>query len=684
MDKRTVILKSAAFLSGITTFLLPAASAAFAQELTDAEMIAASQGGASPLMYTVDKEKVPLIVPGEYSSDLECTVRSGLPNFFGKISDGEDVTVAFIGGSITQGDWCYRLQTSRFMEERWPEVSFRWINAGVSGTGTDLGAFRIDEQVLAYSPDLVFIEFAVNGAYAPGMEGMVRKIIKADPHADICFLYTIKNGQTAEYQKGGVPENIQRLEQVAGHYGIPSIHLGMEAAQLEKDGRLLWKGSKKNAGDRILFSNDGIHPLKEGGNIYAAAAARGLLKMQPVAASMSHELPEKPLYGTEWDSACMYAPADIAGYDGNWKLVRTSERTSLRKFQGWFDTVLTSSRKESYLYFAFEGDMFGFIDIGGPESGQLEILVDGELVRLKSCAAKGFGYYLANDKEGEYTLNRFNRWCNNRYRGQHAVIQVPYGQHQVTVRISSEDADKRAILSSHDDIDANPDKYAGSTIYIGRILLRGNPIDVHRVKGVPKLKQQLKWDAKLARYAAQDAQRKPGDGVILFVGSSTIENWKTLQDDFPGKNVLNRGVSGTKTIDMINYLEHLVTPYNPSQIFLYPGDNDIGYKWTPDEIMEQVRKLYSLVRGQKPDAEIVFISIKPSPRRMKDLDRIVKTNAMIREFAEAQPNTRYADVFSQMLDADGSPVPEYYREDGLHLTAEGYKVWRKVLSDYIK
>lgn len=683
MDKRTVILKSAALLSGITAFLLPVPSV-LAQAMTDSEKIAASQDGASPLVYTVDRAEVPLIVPGEYDNDLECTVRSGLPDFFGKLSQGEDVTVAFIGGSITQGDWCYRLQISRFMEERWSGSSFSWINAGVSGTGTDLGAFRIDEQVLAYSPDLVFIEFAVNGAYAPGMEGMVRKIIEADPHTDICFLYTVKTGQTAEYQKGNVPETIQRLEQVAEHYGIPSIHLGMEAAQLEKDGRLIWKGSRKNAGDRILFSNDGIHPLKDGGNLYAAAIARGLLKMQSGAGSKAYELPEKPLYGTEWDSACMYAPADIAGYDGNWKTVRTSDRPELRKFQGWFDTVLASSRKESYFYFAFEGDMFGFFDIGGPESGQLEILVDGELVKLKSCAARGFGYYLANDKEGEYTLNRFNRWCNNRYRGQHAVIQVPYGQHQVTVRISSVEADKRAILSGHDDIDANPDKYAKSTIYIGRILLRGKPIEVHRVKGVPKLKQQLKWDGKLARYAAQDAQKMPDDGVILFVGSSTVENWKTLQEDFPGRNVLNRGVSGTKTIDMINYLEHLVTPYNPSQIFLYPGDNDIGYKWTPEEIMVQVRKLFRLVRAEKPDAEIVFISIKPSPRRMKDIDRIVETNALIREFAGSQPNTRYADVFGEMLDEDGTPVPEYYREDGLHLTEEGYKVWQKVISAYIK
>ena len=100
--------------------------------------------------------------------------------------------------------------------------------------------------------------------------------------------------------------------------------------------------------------------------------------------------------------------------------------------------------------------------------------------------------------------------------------------------------------------------------------------------------------------------------------------------------------------------------------------------------MVQVRKLFRLVRAEKPEAEIVFISIKPSPRRMKDIDRIVETNVMIREFAESQPNTRYADVFSDMLDEDGAPVPEYYREDGLHLTEEGYRVWQKVISDYIK
>ena len=142
-------------------------------------------------------------------------------------------------------------------------------------------------------------------------------------------------------------------------------------------------------------------------------------------------------------------------------------------------------------------------------------------------------------------------------------------------------------------------------------------------------------------------------------------------------------MSGTKTIDMINYSKYLISPYSPKQVFLYPGDNDIGYSWTPEEIMEQVRKLFSIVRTEKPDAEIIFISIKPCPRRMKDIEKIIATNALIKEFAQSQPDTEYADVFSAMLEGGGLH-PEYYREDGLHLTAEGYKVWQKVVSDFIK
>lgn len=67
---------------------------------------------------------------------------------------------------------------------------------------------------------------------------------------------------------------------------------------------------------------------------------------------------------------------------------------------------------------------------------------------MKEVSTKGFHLYEANDRIGNYTLNRFNFWCNNRYRGQYDVIKLEKGIHQVTIRVSSEKADKKKILGN--------------------------------------------------------------------------------------------------------------------------------------------------------------------------------------------------------------------------------------------
>lgn len=602
---------------------------------------------------------------GAAGYESECNIRSGIGNFLEKAEAGEDVTVAFIGGSITQADSGYRLQLCNHMEKLWPQAKFRWINAGIPGTGTDLGAFRIDDQVLKYKPDLTFIEFAVNYGYAPGLEGMVRKIIRSGDRQDICLLYAVTAKQQKAYRKGGMPETIKKMEEVAEYYDIPSIHMGM---------------------NQVILQEDGIHPTPEGGSLYAAAIRRGLEKIAAAKIPGSrHSLPE-PVFGTAWESACMFSPEDIAEFDYTWKRIRTADVPELKKFSGWFDTVMSSGKPESYFSFGFEGDMIGFFDIGCPEAGQLEIAIDGKLVRLEESDEEGFLHYIANEREGEYVLNRFNRWCNNRSRGQYAVISMENGVHQITVRISGVKADKAAILGSNakTDISSNPQKYDRSVIYLGKILLRGRPVRCERVKGVPKLAQQLKWDSKMERYERQDELDPPKDGNILFVGSSTIENWKTVSDDFRGKDVINRGVSGTKTIDIINYFDRLIGPYDPRQIFIYVGDNDIGYSWSPEEIEGQMKRLFFMTRENKPDAEIYVISIKPSPRRLAARERIEQANALIENFVRTQPDAGYIDIYSAMLDENGNIIPEYYREDGLHLTAEGYEVWKKIISDYLK
>ena len=198
------------------------------------------------------------------------------------------------------------------------------------------------------------------------------------------------------------------------------------------------------------------------------------------------------------------------------------------------------------------------------------------------------------------------------------------------------------------------------------------------------LTQQQKWEQKIQRYERLDAQNPPPKKVILFVGSSTIENWKTLKEDFVGQAVLNRGVSGTKTVDLYTYRERLIMPYDAKQIFIYEGDNDIGLGWSTDRIVEQFAALFREIRKTKPHAEIIYISIKPSPRRLKDKMQIEEVNAKIKQFMEQQSHTGYADVYTRMLDANGDLIPAYYREDGLHLTVEGYHIWKDVISKFIK
>ncbi len=470
MSKRQYILF---FLSGLVLFV---GTIAQAQDNSDIDKIAASQAGSSPLLFTVPDDKVPPVVPGSFFDDNECKVRLGIPNLLYKAKSGEEITVAFIGGSITQSRDSYRMQTARYMQNRFPKATCNWVNAGVSGTGTDLGAFRIGEQVLCYQPDLIFIEFAVNGAYKPGMEGMVRQIIRANPHTDIILIYTIQNGQTAVYQGGGVPDNIQGLEHIAEHYGLPSIHLGMEPAALEAQDKLVWKSQKPEVGDRIRFSRDGIHPTKAGGDLYAAAIARAIEKMYNAGTAMPHDLPA-PLITDAWEDARMYDPKQIAVFDTDWKSLETKE-SALKQFQGWFDEVVTAGKPGASFTFFFEGDRFGFFDIGGPEVGQLSVWINDRPIGVKKIAERGYRLWEVSSTETDTVLNRFNRYCNNRYRGQYDVIQLQPGRHKVSLKISPAQANKREILGFGrlEDITENPEKYDRSVIYLGKILLRGRPL----------------------------------------------------------------------------------------------------------------------------------------------------------------------------------------------------------------
>src|SRR6266436_8084859 len=163
----------------------------------------------------------------------ECRERSGLPNVLSKLTAGAEVRIAYFGGSITAQDG-WRPKTLNWFRQQFPKARVSEINAAIGGTGSDLGVFRLQHDVLEKKPDLLFVEFAVNDGGAPPsqiyrtMEGIVRQTWRNDPATDICFVYTLVADMAPTLQQGKFPRAASAMERVAGHYNIPSIHMGIE------------------------------------------------------------------------------------------------------------------------------------------------------------------------------------------------------------------------------------------------------------------------------------------------------------------------------------------------------------------------------------------------------------------------------------------------------------------------
>ncbi|SHF15216.1 SGNH/GDSL hydrolase family protein [Pedobacter caeni] len=456
-------------------------------------LIAASQAGAMPLFFDIAALNGPEVLPGDFKNGNEFLLRGGLPNFFDKLKHKKSGNIGYLGGSITRAGNMYRVQSAKYIQSMFPGSKLQGINAGVSGTGTDLGACRLYDQLLKYHPDLVFVEFAVNQAFPDGMEGIIRQIIKYDPTIDICILYTIYEGQAKYYAEGKVPPNIAALERIAAHYNLPSIHMGLQAGILEAEGKLLWKagqvlsqersqvpGQKHNptlSPGQLIFSQDGVHPSEAGGSLYAGAIARAMEKMKENDQPKAHVMPAG-LIADHWEDATMYAPKEIATFSREWSSVDPNEIDQFRQFSGWFPYVMKADQPGASFTFKFQGEMFGFFDIGGPESGQLIVELDGKKVKLNPGRFPHMGKAVPEGEAEVAVLNRFNSFCNNRYRGQYHIIEVEPGTHEVRLSISPVIPDKRKILGEKqlDDITQHPEKYNRTAAYIGKILLRGKMI----------------------------------------------------------------------------------------------------------------------------------------------------------------------------------------------------------------
>lgn len=202
--------------------------------------------------------------------------------------------------------------------------------------------------------------------------------------------------------------------------------------------------------------------------------------------------------------------------------------------------------------------------------------------------------------------------------------------------------------------------------------------------GMASAQVQHRFADDVATIKSYDKIYETQPNSILFLGSSSIRKWTHLQEAFGAYQVLNRGIGGAVIDDITFFANDLIFAYQPRQIVLYVGENDLpNASEKADTILQKTVTLFKAIRGKLPNVPIVYISMKPSPSRDEYQQKCAQVNTLIRNFLAGQPNTSFVDVFTPML-KNGKSRPELFVGDRLHMKAEGYAIWEKAVKPYLK
>ena len=187
-------------------------------------------------------------------------------------------------------------------------------------------------------------------------------------------------------------------------------------------------------------------------------------------------------------------------------------------------------------------------------------------------------------------------------------------------------------------------------------------------------------------FKKQDSVYFPAKHAILFVGSSSFTKWKDVQNYFPGYPIINRGFGGSTLPDVIRFANDIIIPYQPKQIIIYCGENDIAGADTTvngKTVADRFKQLFLLIRHQLPTVPIAYVSMKPSPSRKHLWPKMIEGNALIKKFLSRQQQTAFIDVYHKMFNSDGTVMNDIFIEDNLHMNAKGYAIWQKAIAPFL-
>ncbi len=190
------------------------------------------------------------------------------------------------------------------------------------------------------------------------------------------------------------------------------------------------------------------------------------------------------------------------------------------------------------------------------------------------------------------------------------------------------------------------------------------------------------WEPEIRAFEERDRVHPPPKNGTLFTGSSSIAYWKSLEADFSGVPVINRGFGGAQLRDLLKYAHGVVLPYEPSRVLVYAGSHDLQNGSTPEMVLQDFVAFCRLVHQPLPETRVSYISLKPSIAEWDSIQPDITVNRMVAEYADAAPGVEFIDTHTPMLAESRPPPGKYFATDLNHLSRQGYELWAQIIRPY--
>lgn len=510
-------------------------------------------------------------------------VRAGIPNsqYYFRANTVGNQYLFFLGNSVLSGaglkdaNLRYSTQMVKGFKKHFPEagiIETRHMQPG----GSWFGLFRCSRGQAVFgevicSGHLAILDFAADDRHVEieqvktALEGLVRQItLYRATHRQI-LVYTLTPEMLQAYRAGQTPEYIQISEQIAQHYGIPSLNLAQYAAEKILAGEIAW----------AEFSADGVHPTDAGAQLYADAVATfvdALIAANPVPdAPQRHTLPAA-LFGETDDNGRIVAYEDPqVKRTGSWKPGQASPIAPFRH-------LLVCDQVGATVALKFRGSEIGILDVADRDSADYEYAVDGAAFQ-KLCApteASGAAMRPVSLAKG---LNR-------------------EAEHELILKIASPGTARLGGFLLNGSI---ADAFAGmSTLErIDAIYAAMDPIDYQppadRFANIPRTMSKLRAGGELRMVLL-------GDSIMGNTSGSSFE--LLLMREYPQCQIVKiaslRSSTGCKYYQEEDRVQDYVLRHDPD-LLIIGGISNGGDA-------EAVRSVIRQVRARKPDTDVLLLT----------------------------------------------------------------------------